>query len=72
MGNRLRLFGLGFLGIELGEKQDVANAGVISGAASRVAVRVNHTDEEWMIAKTVWRFLGLTARKQIIRENEKD
>jgi acetate kinase len=32
---------------------------VISTAASRVAVRVIHTDEELMIAKTVCRVLGL-------------
>jgi acetate kinase len=51
--------GLGFLGIELKEKQNVANAGVISAAASRVAVRVIRTDEEGMIAKTVCRVLGL-------------
>ena len=51
--------GLGFLGIELEEKQNVANAGVISAAASRVAVRVIRTDEEYMIAKTVCRVLGL-------------
>jgi acetate kinase len=51
--------GLGFLGIELEEKQNMANAGVISTAASRVAVRVIHTDEEWMIAKTVCCVLGL-------------
>jgi acetate kinase len=51
--------GLEFLGIELEEKQNVANAGVISAAASRVAVRVIRTDEEHMIAKTVCRVLGL-------------
>jgi acetate kinase len=51
--------GLGFLGIELEENQNVANAGVITAAASRVAVRVIHTDEEWMIAKTVCDVLGL-------------
>ena len=38
--------GLGFLGIELEEKRNAANDGVISTAASRVAVRVIHTDEE--------------------------
>ena len=38
--------GLGFLGIELEEKRNAANEGVISAAASRVAVRVIHTDEE--------------------------
>jgi acetate kinase len=51
--------GLGFLGIALEEKQNVANAGVISTNASRVAVRVMHTDEEWMIAQTVCLVLGL-------------
>ncbi len=51
--------GLGFLGIELEEKQNAANEGVISSAASRVAVRVIRTDEEQMIAKTVCRVLGL-------------
>jgi acetate kinase len=52
--------GLGFLGIELEEKQNVANAGTISTDGSLVTVRVIHTDEEWMIAKTVCRVLGLT------------
>ena len=51
--------GLGFLGIELEEKRNAASEGVISATASRVAVRVIHTDEEWMIAKTVCRKLGL-------------
>ena len=50
--------GLGFLGIELEEKRNAANEGVISAAAGRVPVRVIHTDEEWMIAKTVCRVLG--------------
>ena len=50
---------LEFLGIELDEKQNVANAGVISAEASRVVVRVIHTDEEWMIATMVCRVLGL-------------
>jgi len=51
--------GLRFLGIELEEKRNAANEGVISAAAGRVAVRVIHTDEEYMIAKTVCRVLGL-------------
>ncbi|MGO9938435.1 MAG: acetate/propionate family kinase [Terracidiphilus sp.] len=51
--------GLGFLGIELEEKQNMANADLISTAAGRVPVRVIHTDEEWIIAKTVCRVLGL-------------
>jgi acetate kinase len=51
--------GLEFLGIKLEEKRNAANEGVISAAASRVAVRVIRTDEEKMIAKTVCRVLGL-------------
>jgi acetate kinase len=50
--------GLGFLGIELDEKRNAANDGVISAAASPVAVRIR-TDEELMIAKMVCRVLGL-------------
>jgi len=52
--------GLAFFGIELEEKRNAANEGVISAAASRVEVRVIRTDEEWMIAKTVCRVLGLS------------
>ena len=51
--------GLGFLGIGIDEKRNAANEGVISAAASRVAVRVIRTDEERMIAKTVCLVLGL-------------
>jgi acetate kinase len=50
--------GLGFLGIELDEKQNATNEGVISAATSRVPVRVIHTDEEVMIARSVCRELG--------------
>jgi len=56
--------GLGFLGIELEEKRNAANEGVISAAASRVAVRVIRTDEERMIAKTVCRVLGLGCKTE--------
>jgi acetate kinase len=59
--------GLQFLGIELEEKQNTANEGVISSAASRVTVRVIHTDEELMIAKTVCNVLGLCQSKEIER-----
>ena len=58
------LRGLGFLGIELEEKRNAANEGVISAAASRVAVRVIRTDEERMIAKTVCRVLGLWLKQK--------
>jgi acetate kinase len=51
--------GLGFLGIELEEKRNAANEGVISAVASRVTVRVIRTNEEWMIAKTVCSVLDL-------------
>ena len=47
--------GLGFLGIELEEEHNAENGGVISSAASRVAVRVIRTDEELMIARLVLR-----------------
>ena len=47
--------GLGFLGIELSEKRNTKSAGVISAAASQVTVRVIRTDEELMIARSVWR-----------------
>ena len=49
--------GLEFLGIELDEKQNAANAEQISGKGSRVAVRVIRTDEELMIARSVCRVL---------------
>ncbi len=53
------LDGLGFLGIELDRKRNAGNDGVISTETSPVTVRVIPTDEEWMIAKTVCRVLGL-------------
>jgi acetate kinase len=51
--------GLGFVGIELDEKRNTANEGVISTAASRVALRVIRTDEELTIARAVCHVLGL-------------
>jgi acetate kinase len=51
--------GLGFLGIELKEKLNVVNAPVISSDAGQVAVRVIHTNEELMIAKTVIKIINL-------------
>jgi len=56
--------GLGFLGIELGEKRNAANEGMISAQTSRVPVRVIRTDEEYMIAETVCRILGLDGKKE--------
>ena len=51
--------GLGFLGIELDDEHNAANEGVISSAGSRVQVHMIRTDEELMIAKTVYKVLGL-------------
>ena len=51
--------GLGFLGLEFDKKRNAENEGMISTATSRVAVRVMHTDEELMIAKTVCLVIGL-------------
>jgi len=45
--------GLAFLGIAIDETRNIANAGVISADTGRVAIRVMHTDEEVMIAKSV-------------------
>jgi acetate kinase len=61
--------GLEFLGIALEEKRSAANEGVISADSSKVSVRVIRTDEEWMIASTFCRVLGLTIQKE--REHEK-
>lgn len=55
--------GLEFLGIEVEEKQNSANEDIISSGRSRVAVRVIHTDEEWIIAETVCRILGLGTKE---------
>lgn len=45
--------GLGFLGIEIDEKQNKTNAPIVSKSGGNTTIRVIHTDEEWMIAKTV-------------------
>jgi acetate kinase len=51
--------GLGFLGIELSPARNARNAPLISAAAGPVAVRVIHTDEELMIARSAARLLRL-------------
>ena len=56
--------GLEFLGIEIDPKQNAASADIVSTKTSRVTVRVMHTDEEWMIAKTVCRVLELETGKE--------
>ncbi len=57
--------GLEFLGIELEEKRNTANEGVISRDKSRVSVRVIRTDEEFMIAKMVCRLLDIGRKRGI-------
>jgi acetate kinase len=57
--------GLGFLGIELSQKRNAKNASLISPDASRVKVRVMHTDEELMIARSVIRILNLGSLGEI-------
>jgi acetate kinase len=52
---------LGFLGIELNDEQNAKNAPLISRDGGCVSVRVIHTDEEFMIAKSTLRVLGLSA-----------
>ena len=64
--------GLDFLGIEIDEKRNAANADVISAETSRVTVRVMHTDEELMIAKSVCQTLGLPTEKERAIEKERD
>jgi acetate kinase len=56
--------GMGYLGIELDEKHNAANADVISTATSKVSVRVMRTDEERTIAKEVCRVLSLSSGKE--------
>jgi acetate kinase len=56
--------GLEFLGIDIDEKRNAANAGVISASTGRIPVRVMHTDEEVMIARSVCRVLGLPMGKE--------
>jgi acetate kinase len=52
--------GLGFLGIQLDEIRNAAGEPVISADASRAKVRVIRTDEDVVIAKTVFRILDGT------------
>lgn len=50
--------GLSFLGVELDRKRNSRNSPLISPDRGRVKVRVIHTDEEMMIARSVVRLLG--------------
>ena len=54
--------GLGFLGIELHDSRNAAQASMISADTSQVTVRVMRTDEEQMIARSVSRVLAQGAQ----------
>jgi acetate kinase len=54
--------GLGFLGVELNEERNAENAPLISSSVGRVKVRVIRTDEELMIARSVFRLLQLSSK----------
>ena len=54
----------GFLGIELSSKRNAENAPLISRTGGRVKVRVIHTDEEFMIARSVMRVLNLASFRE--------
>jgi acetate kinase len=62
--------GLGFLGVEIDEKRNAANQGVISTDASRATVRVIRTNEDLMIARSVRRTLGIGQARE--KNNERD
>ena len=51
--------GLGFIGIDIDPERNAANAPLISSLGGRVKVRVIHTDEELMIARSVARVIHL-------------
>jgi acetate kinase len=54
--------GLDFLGVTLHARRNATNAPLISTDTGRVKVRVIHTDEELMIARSVTRVLHLDKR----------
>jgi acetate kinase len=56
--------GLGFLGVDLNELRNMETAGIVSAHGGRVTVRVIHTDEELMIARSVDRILKSAAVKK--------
>ena len=55
---------LDFLGIELDDTCNATNAPLISPNASRVIVRIIHTDEEMMIATSLIRLLDLSSLQE--------
>jgi acetate kinase len=55
---------LHFLGIEIDDDRNAANADVISAPGGRVTVRVIRTDEELVIARSVYKILGLSRKSE--------
>ena len=51
--------GLGFLGVKINPKRNAKNAPLISPNGGRIRVRVIHTDEERMIARSTCRLLAM-------------
>ena len=45
--------------------KNAANEGVISAAAGRVSIRVIHTGEELMIARSAWRVERTTIERSV-------
>ncbi|HSB13734.1 MAG TPA: acetate/propionate family kinase [Bryobacteraceae bacterium] len=64
--------GLEFLGFTLDGKRNGTSAPVISADGSAATVRVIRTDEEWIIAKTVCRIVGLSLERDTDHEQEKN
>jgi len=61
--------GLGFLGVQLDPEANASNEPIISAPDSKVALRVIHTDEELMIAQTVFRIAAGDSQIQEERTN---
>jgi acetate kinase len=55
--------GLGFLGVELDQRRNAANAPLISTDQARVSVRVIRTDEEVVIARATAKVVGRTRQE---------
>lgn len=53
------------------ENEHLANAPIISADIRSTAVRVIHTDEEWIIAKTISQILNLNFEMEHKHENKK-
>jgi acetate kinase len=60
--------GLGFLGIELDRERNTKNAPLVSSDTVRVKVRVIHTNEELMIARSVAHLLVRSSRPERWRD----